>query len=122
MEKTGQVIKFPQGKRQSNAPTEKTENASRGGEIAIGILNSGIAGAWALVFMVLLWLRGIVVGVLSFVSVVTLLGFLFAFFLMPEGNKMTIGFGITSFSSFVIAWAYDSLLIKLSPEPVTRVL
>lgn len=121
MTDSGKVIKFPKGKALHGRDDETQSEASSGDNLAIEIISRGFSGVMTLLFLVLFWLRGVVVSVLSFVSVVTLIAFLFALFFMPDGNKMTFACGIASFVSFVMAWAYDAILIRLSPEPMSRV-
>lgn len=67
------------------------------------------------VFLVLFWLRGPIVGLAGFLSVVSLIGFLVAFFFLPEKKEMVWGCGVFSFVSFAFVWGYDRLLMALSP-------
>lgn len=69
-------------------------------------------------FMAMYWLRVIVVNVCSIVSVVMLFAWLFALYAFPERTNMVWAFGVTSLISFMIAWAYDYVLMKLSPVPM----
>lgn len=69
-------------------------------------------------FMAMYWLRVIVVNVCSIVSVVMLFAWLFSLYAFPERTNMVWAFGVTSLISFMIAWAYDYVLMKLSPVPM----
>jgi len=69
-------------------------------------------------FMIMYWLRVIVVNVCSIVSVVMLFAWLFAMYAFPEKTTMVRAFGSVSLSCFVVAWAYDYVLMKLSPVPM----
>jgi len=69
-------------------------------------------------FMVMYWLRVIVVNVCAIVSVVMLFAWLFSLYAFPERTNMVWSFGGASFICFVIAWAYDFVLMKLSPVPM----
>lgn len=69
-------------------------------------------------FMAMYWLRVIVVNLCSIVSVVMLFAWLFSLYAFPERTNMVWAFGVTSLISFMIAWAYDYVLMKLSPVPM----
>lgn len=90
--------------------------------MVLRVIGGLLAGLRYVVFLVMFWLRGLVVGLSSILSIFTLLGFLFAFFLMPEKTAMVWGCGITSFVCFVIMWGYDQILMLLSPQPMMNTL
>ena len=69
-------------------------------------------------FIVLYWLRLPIVGLCSIVSVLTLFATLFALYAFPDKTPMLWGFGVTSISTFFVAWCYDFVLMKLSPLPM----
>jgi hypothetical protein len=69
-------------------------------------------------FMVMYWLRVIVVNVCSIVSVVMLFAWLFSMYAFPDKTNMVWAFGTISLACFVVAWAYDFVLMKLSPVPM----
>ena len=74
------------------------------------------------VFIVLYWLRLPIVGLCSIVSVVMLFATLCAWYAFPDKSDMLWGFGITSLTTFFIAWCYDYVLMKLSPLPMVDTL
>lgn len=90
--------------------------------LPVRLLGGLLTGVRYALFLVMYWLRGIIVGLCSIVSVFTLIGFLFAFFLMPEKTAMVWGCGVASFTSFVLMWAYDRILMCLSPDPMMTTL
>jgi uncharacterized MAPEG superfamily protein len=68
-------------------------------------------------FLVLYWLRLPVTMVCNLISVPLLLAFLFGLlFALPEYRSMVWGVGCVSFVAFALHWAYDSLLMWLSPD------
>lgn len=73
-------------------------------------------------FLVLYWLRMPVVLVCNWVSTPCLLLWLFALWAFPEKTHMVWAFFWVSFAAFVVAWAYDGVLMALSPEATVRVL
>lgn len=71
-------------------------------------------------FLVMYWLRGLVILLCGAVSVPALLLWLFSLYAFPEKTYMTWGFGVISFGSFVLMWAYDYILMALSPQDMMR--
>lgn len=71
-------------------------------------------------FLVMYWLRGLVILLCGAVSVPALLLWLFSLYAFPEKTYMTWGFGVISFGSFVLMWAYDYILTALSPQDMMR--
>lgn len=82
------------------------------------------AAAWSVarsgLFMVMYWLRWLVVGLARVVSMVTLLAFLFTWYTMPEAKDMLWAFGLGSFISFVLMFGYDTVLHALAPQEFMR--
>jgi len=70
------------------------------------------------VFLVFYWLRMPVLMVCNLLSVPTMLAFLFGLYAFPEHRAMVYAVGGVSFAAFAVHWAYDSLLIWLSPNDV----
>lgn len=68
-----------------------------------------------LLFMVMYWLRGPVMLVCELVCFPMLLAWLFALYAFPDFKHMVWGFGIMSFSTFILMWVYDFILMWLSP-------
>lgn len=71
-------------------------------------------------FVVMSWLRWLVVGACSLISVVMLLLWLFSLYAFPDKTNMVWGFCAISLVSFLIAFAYDFILMRLSPVPVVQ--
>ena len=70
-------------------------------------------------FLILLWLRPIVLGLLRVVGGLTLVAGVISFFATPAGSGHIVWIiGGTSFAAFVMAWFYDWLLLKIAPEPI----
>lgn len=67
-------------------------------------------------FLVMYWLRLPIIFLCNLVSIPMLLAWLFALYAFPEKSAMVWGFGIASFSAFVVAWAYDFILMAISPQ------
>lgn len=71
-------------------------------------------------FLVMYWLRMPIVGICNLISVPLLLAFLFVWFAFPDKTNMLIGFGVLSFTTFVMAWLYDFILMMLSPQSMVK--
>ena len=88
---------------------------------AVHVLHYGVR--WVL-FMVLLYLRGLVFFVLEGVG--GLAGFCFAFALLflrgTEHSFLIWLFGGLSFGSFVIRFMYDAVLLRISPADAGLIL
>jgi len=69
-------------------------------------------------FLALYWLRLPILTVCNLISVPGLFAFLFGLYAFPEHRSMVWGIGGISFAAFALHWAYDSLLIWLSPNDV----
>jgi len=72
-------------------------------------------------FLLLLWIRPLIKLVLSLIAVPMVFILPMIYFGMPETSHrqllLTWGFAM-GFGCFVLRWLYDSLLMKLSPEPI----
>jgi hypothetical protein len=104
------IVKFPSQPQEQDGDTMEGANQSR----------SKLAWLWAVVrlplFLVLYWLRGPVVFLCNLVAGPAFLVFLFGLYFLPEHRAMVWGVGGMSFAAFAMRWAYDSLLMWLSPE------
>jgi hypothetical protein len=118
----GKIVKFP-----------KATSAPRAGELdagrikAVSLPRVSLAGVlaklWAVVrlplFLVLYWLRGPVLFVCNLVSVFGFLTFLVGLWISskePQYRSMVWGVGGMSFGAFAVRWAYDAMLMRLSPD------
>ena len=121
------VVKFP------NTPRHLQEVADDEGisdeEVLVentprkrGILGWAVFGLRYLVFIVMYWLRAPIVGICNLISFPLLLLFLFSLYAFPEKTQMVTLFGITSFLAFFVAWAYDFILMALSPQDMITTL
>lgn len=81
-------------------------------------------GAWSVarsaLFMVMFWLRWLVVGLARILSMLLLVAFLFTWYSMPEAKEMLWTFGLGSFGAFVVMYGYDALLFALAPPDFMR--
>ena len=83
---------------------------------AVVMILSGILLVFRyLLFFVLYWLRGPVMLVCELLCFPMLLAWLFALYAFPDFKHMVWGFGIMSFSTFILMWVYDFILMSLSP-------
>lgn len=122
------VIKFkPKGQRALPAPAfeidaEKIKKAMPKASTVKGVL------AWLFLlvrlplFLVMYWLRLPIIFLCNLVSIPMLLAWLFALYAFPEKSAMVWGFGIASFSAFVVSWAYDFILMVISPQDMMMTL
>ncbi|MDR2031389.1 MAG: hypothetical protein LBP86_03825 [Azoarcus sp.] len=69
-----------------------------------------------MIFLLMYWLRTPVIFLCNLVSIPMLLAWLFSLYAFPDKTVMVWGFGIMSFSAFVISWAYDFILMLISPQ------
>lgn len=79
-----------------------------------------VIGALArLVFLVLLWLRPLVRALARLVGGLTLLALAVGFVVVspPHEHVLWVISG-TSFASFLLAWSYDWVLLRISPESI----
>lgn len=115
------VVKFPNAKRPLPVDAESddlTEDELNDGRAPLrrGVLGWAWFGIRYVLFIVMYWLRIPVVGICNMISFPLLLVFLFSLYAFPEQTQMVTLFGITSFLAFVVAWAYDFILMALSPQ------
>jgi len=121
MNKNNVVVNFPKPKRpllglHLNADKIKAVMPEASGIKAV------FAWLWVAVrfplFLALYWLRLPILTVCNLISVPGLFAFLFGLYAFPEHRSMVWGIGGISFAAFALHWAYDSLLIWLSPNDV----
>lgn len=121
------VIKFPKApvrdldeleKAQSLGGEGQEEGAERPASKGQRALYAVGRGLRFMLFIVMYWLRLPIVGLCSIVSVVMLFATLFAMYAFPDKSTMVWAFGVTSLTTFFIAWCYDFVLMKLSPVPM----
>ena len=84
------------------------------------------AFAWMLVrvplFLVLYWLRIPVMLICNVISIPALFAFLFSWYAFPDKTRMIVALAAVSFTAFVILWAYDYVLMLLSPQDMMKTL
>jgi len=120
----GQIVKFPGGEESKGVRAAPfaipvSRRRLKAGAIAIGALR-GVLGAMRLpVFLVLYWLRFPVAVVCKFVGGGGLLAAIIAYFVSPM-PKLLWGFSLISFAAFVFMWAYDLMLMHLSPQEMVQ--
>lgn len=119
------VVKFPK-KPVRKIPANEPANDSFPQEPGKSKALAGLKGAGRVlqfvIFMAMYWVRWLVVGACSIISVVMLLAWLFALYAFPDKTNMVWAFGSVSLISFVIAWFYDFVLMKLSPTQMVDTL
>lgn len=70
-----------------------------------------------LVFLALLWLRPLIRALARLVGGLTLLALAVGFVVVPPPHEHVLWvIGGTSFVSFFLAWSYDWVLLRISPE------
>lgn len=81
-----------------------------------------LAFLWAVVrmplFMVLMWLRAPVLIMFNLLGSLASLCFVFGLLFFREKHSILWSLGGMSFAAFALRWAYDSLLLWLSPEEI----
>jgi hypothetical protein len=91
-----------------------------------GKVKGALAVVWMIVrlpvFLIMYWLRLPITWLCSTVSVLTLFGFLFAWYAFPEKTTMVWGLAGMSFATFLIVWTYDLILMALSPQEMMKTL
>jgi len=119
------IIKFPTPKGKQALPTfdievEKIKKAMP----RASAVKSVFAWLFLLVrlplFLVMYWLRLPVIFLCNLVSIPMLMAWLFALYAFPEKSAMVWGFGIASFSAFFVSWAYDFILMAISPQDMMK--
>jgi prepilin signal peptidase PulO-like enzyme (type II secretory pathway) len=73
-------------------------------------------------FLIMYWLRLPVIFLCNLVSIPMLIAWMFALYAFPDKTAMVWGFGIASFSAFVVSWAYDFILMAISPQDMMMTL
>lgn len=72
------------------------------------------------IYLFLYWLRLPVTILCNIISIPMMLAWLFAWYAFPDKVSMVWGFGTISFLAFVISWAYDFVLMAISPQEIIR--
>ena len=117
------VVKFPKGKRALPAldlDATKIKEAMPNAATVKGVF------AWLFLmvrlplFLVMYWLRLPIIFLCNLVSIPMFLAWLFAWYAFPDKTAMHWGFGIVSLSAFIFAWAYDFVLMAISPQDMVK--
>jgi hypothetical protein len=74
------------------------------------------------IFLILLWLRIPAIFICKLVSLLMLIAWLFAWYAFPDKTSMVWGFGTISLIAFVVIWAYDLILIAISPPDMMKII
>ena len=119
------VLQFPKPKRPLPAlqiNTEKIKKALPKSSTVKTIL----VWAWIIlrlpVFLLMYWFRLPIIFICNLISTPLLLLWLFSLYAFPEKHTMVWGFGTISFIAFLIAWAYDFVLMAISPQEIMKAL
>jgi hypothetical protein len=122
------VIEFPK-KPVRNVPAKKPANDDSVGSVESSTFRKGFSLLKGVgrflqfgIYVVMCWLRWLVVGACSLLSAVMLILWLFSLYAFPDKTNMVWGFGTTSLISFFVAFAYDHILMRLSPVPMVNTL
>ena len=117
------VVACPKARRPLPAvefDTSKIKAAMPSGATVRGVL----AWLWLVIrlpiFFLMYWLRLPVIFVCNLVSIPLLLACLFSWYAFPDKTAMHWGFGIVSLSAFIFAWAYDFVLMAISPQDMVK--
>lgn len=111
----GNELKYPYKKAGQKIPDS---NAVR----VMGALGWVLRMVRVPVFLVMYWLRPLVLLVCNLVAVPLLFAWLFAWYAFPDKTAMVWSFATLSFVAVVIGWTYDFILVVLSPQDMMRVL
>jgi hypothetical protein len=118
----GNVIDLNRGARRGSSEAQKSEssaaNHARDALRATGI--GALRATRYIVFLILLWLRLPIRFVLMLIAVPALIGLPIMWLGLTgphKGGLMATVAGV-SFAAFVLTWLYDTLLLRLSPEPI----
>lgn len=116
------IVKFPNEKKDDERAllSEMVKSAMPSGATAWTVLLKVLRIIRLPVFFVMYWLRLPVIFVCNLISVPMLLAWLFVLYAFPDKTPMLWGFGIMSFTAFVVAWTYDFILMWLSPQDMMR--
>lgn len=85
----------------------------------VRIFLSIFVAAGTVLFLLLMWLRPFVCGILNFFVAIFLI-FGIVFYFLPNFNAHYHELLMMSFVSFLLSWGYESLIIKLSGEEIVR--
>lgn len=80
-----------------------------------------VVAAGTVLFLLMLWLRPFVCGVLNFFVAVFLV-FGIVFYFLPKFSAHYHELLMMSFVCFLLSWGYESLIIKLSGDEIVRTL
>ncbi len=97
--------------REREAVSNMAGNIGRG---ALGVIRY-------VAFLVLYWLRGplkFMLGIIAVPSLIALPMIAFGMESSQSKTEMMLWLFGAGFGSFVLSWFYDSLLLRLSPEPI----
>lgn len=87
------------------------------GQLAAFVGKAALGAVQYVVFLVLMWLRGVVHLVTGACASIGMLALAIAVFLKPE-FWLLWKLGAFSFAAFMIGWMYDGLLLAISPGPI----
>lgn len=113
------VLVFPKAPIRAVAANESFEEPAGGRPTLlkrIGVI--ALAAIMRIVFLVMYWLRALVVPLCNFVAGALLIGTVVVVCFFPDKSDMLWSFATVSFVSFVLGWGYDFILMKLSPVPM----
>ncbi len=127
------IVKLPQAKK--NVPTHAVldvkhryvEHSPRRIQlllwaIFLNILTFLVECLRSILLTLLLWFRPLLFVVCRPVSGLMLIAFIVCLFSHPHDPRLTYGFGIFSFSAFLIMYLYDGLLVMLSRGNTVNIL
>ncbi|KJV29328.1 hypothetical protein VI06_10510 [Aquitalea magnusonii] len=86
-------------------------------QLAVSVGKGVLKAMLYVVFLALMWLRGIVHLVTGACAGIGLLALVIAAFLKPE-FWLLWKLGAFSFAAFLAGWMYDGLLLAISPESI----
>lgn len=86
-------------------------------QLAANVGKGVLRAALYVVFLALMWLRGLVHLVTNTCASISLLALVIAAFLKPE-FWLLWKLGAFSFAAFLAGWMYDGLLLAISPESI----
>ena len=121
------IIKFPKEKGSAPQQIEVKPARVREAQAQHDAPSAAWGWLWMIVrvplFLVLYWLRAPVMFLCEIIWLPSLLIWIFLLFVWPEKNAVVVwGFAVISFSTCVLMWLYDSLLMALSPQDIVRTL
>lgn len=98
----------------SNTDTDSSESKS----LARGLLFAVLNGVRYMVYLVLLFLRPIVVGLAGLIVPACMLGGIFWGFVKGWSSTPALALLGVSFALFVLSYLYDSLLLLIAPDDI----